>query len=44
MEILIPLAIIIIVALYAVKKLKPELWKEVTLKLEKKRGKPRKKK
>ena len=28
MDILIPIAIIIIVTLYAVKKLKPKLWKE----------------
>ena len=28
MDILIPIGIIVIVALYAVKKLKPELWKE----------------
>ena len=28
METLIPLAIVIVVTVYAVKKLKPELWKE----------------
>jgi len=28
MDVLIPIGIIIIIALYAVKKLKPELWKE----------------
>jgi len=28
MDVLIPSGIIIIIALYAVKKLKPELWKE----------------
>ena len=28
MEILIPLAIVIVVTVYGVKKLKPELWKE----------------
>ena len=28
MDILVPVGIIIIIALYAVKKLKPELWKE----------------
>ena len=35
MEILIPLAIIIIVALYSVKKLKPKLWKEAVSKFKK---------
>ena len=35
MDILIPIAIIIIVTLYAVKKLKPKLWKEAMSKFKK---------
>ena len=35
MDILIPIGIIVIVALYAVKKLKPELWKEAMSKFKK---------
>jgi len=35
MDILIPVGIIIIIALYAVKKLKPELWKEAMSKFKK---------
>jgi len=35
MDILIPIGIIIIIALYAVKKLKPELWKETMSKFKK---------
>jgi hypothetical protein len=35
MEILIPIGIIIIIALYAVKKLKPKLWKEAMLRFKK---------
>ena len=35
MDILIPIGIIIIIALYAVKKLKPKLWKEAMSKFKK---------
>ena len=35
MDILIPIGIIIIIALYAVKKLKPKLWKEAMLRFKK---------
>ena len=35
MDILIPIGIIIIIALYAVKKLMPELWKETISKFKK---------
>ena len=35
MEILIPLAFIIIIAAYSVKKLKPKLWKKIVVKFKK---------